>query len=699
MTDQSGLRLFFGEVESDVTAEVQPEAGNPANFREAAFTRLMADDLERAGILEEPVICHLERGRAAGAMKVSGYSVPDEDTRLDLFITLYEPGGQDEIPTLNASEVDSAFGKIERFLVQATKGLHEQLDPALPEYHMTERIRQLHGQIDRVNLLLFTNCRLAVRQEKKRRPKLDGVSFSHDIWDIERFRRLRESGAAYEALTVDLRTFPGGGLPCVRLESMDTGFRTCVAIFPGTLLHDLYDEHGSRLLELNVRSYLQAKGKINKGILETLRNDPQDFMAYNNGITVVAEEIVFGRLKDGQSGIHELKGMQIVNGGQTTASIHRAMKEFGADLGRVFIQGKIVTVDPARFNNVVPLISRYSNTQNKVSEPDLQANHPFHIGLERVSRREWSPDQSSRWFYERARGSYQTARTREGTTEARRRDFDKKNPAGQRVEKEDLARYENCWRGLAHIVNRGRQKNFTYFMTLVRDELGDLQDGWEPEPKDFHRYMARAILYRDVQRIVKSDPSITSYAINVTNYTVSMLAHRTGRRIDLDDIWKRQRISPALADLAAHWAPVLHNEFVEYAKRQQVHTDNTLKSQASWEHLLSLDLRIPDSVERELVSDAHPGSALVLSSHHKGVKLSGQDLNNVNRCTELNPAQWLAIVAWGKGTGKMEPWQLGIATTLASYAAQGWTRVPSPKQAKHGVTMIDAARVAGILTV
>src|SRR5262249_3744450 len=157
------------------------------------------------------------------------------------------------------------------------------------------------GKFDRVNFLLFTNCRLAVRREKERKTKVHGGPAAYEVWDIERFRRLRESGAGYEALNVDLRGQPHGGLPYVRLDVKDEGYRTCVAIFPGSLLHDLYDEHGSRLLELNVRSYLQAKGKINKGILETLRNDPADFMAYNNGITVVAEKIVFGDLKDGRN--------------------------------------------------------------------------------------------------------------------------------------------------------------------------------------------------------------------------------------------------------------------------------------------------------------------------------------------------------------------------------------------------------------
>src|SRR6185436_11053274 len=160
-------------------------------------------------------------------------------------------------------------------------------------------------------------------------------------------------------------------------------FQTWVAVFPGTLLAALYDEHGSRLLELNVRSYLQARGKVNKGILETLRNKPEDFIAYNNGITVVAEEVVSGKLQDGSNGVLGLKGMQVVNGGQTTASIHRAWKDFETDLSCVYVQGKITVVAPSRFQEVVPLISKYSNTQNKVTESDLRANHQFHVGIER----------------------------------------------------------------------------------------------------------------------------------------------------------------------------------------------------------------------------------------------------------------------------------------------------------------------------
>lgn len=698
MPDNSELLRFVNELEGDITADVQPDASNPADFREVAFTKICADELEAAGIVESPSVCHWERGRGAASFKVSGYSVPDEDSRLDLFVTSYVPGPHGDVPTINGSEVDVLFNKVERFLGRAVDGLKDEVDPALPERYMAERISSLAGRFDRVNFFLFTNARLAVRREKERKLQVEGVPATYEVWDVERLRRLRESGAAYEALNVDLRGQHGGGLPCVRLSKEETGYRTCVAIFPGTLLRDLYDEYGSRLLELNVRSYLQAKGKINRGILETLRNDPADFMAYNNGITVVAEDILFGPLADGREGILELRGMQVVNGGQTTASIHRAAKEYEADLSNVYVQGKVVVVAPERFNEVVPSISRFANSQNKVTDPDLQANHRFHVGVERVSKREWTPDQTSKWFYERARGSYQTARSREGSTEPRRKEFDRKYPASQRFTKEDLAKFENAWRGLPYVVNRGGQKNFTQFMTFVKAEMGELAEGWEPTPEEFRRLIGKAILFRDVQKIVRGMEEITAYRINVTGYIVSLLAEKTARRLDLEAIWKRQAISKDVGETVRFWAPSVFQALLKYGQEKGVHMDNVLKGQGTWEYLLSLDLKVPNAVERELVSASQ--QVMASSGGRRATEgMSTEDENNAARCMALNAEQWMKIVAWGNSSGELKSWQMGIATTLASYAAQGWNRAPSQKQAKHGAAIIALGRAAGALHV
>lgn len=691
MSDDTALGQFHQQLESEITESARDTSGGVAEFRENVLTDLLAEELSSSGVLESPTICHFEGGKGAGSVKVNGYSVPEEDSRLDLFVTLY-CGPQEDVSTINTADVDSAFRKAERFLAKAFDGLQDELDPAGNQFLMADYIRQLKGQVDRVCFHLFTNARLAQRREKTRKVKVLDLAATYEVWDLERFRRLRESGRSYESLVVDFREEAAGGLPCVILGKDQAGFQTCVTVFPGQLLSDLYDEYGARLLELNVRSYLQARGKVNAGILKTLRENPQDFMAYNNGITVVAETVVLQKLKDGTTGIAELRGMQIVNGGQTTASIHRAAKEFEADLSHVFVQGKVTVVDQARFQDLVPLISRFSNTQNRVTEADLSANHPFHIGMERVSRREWAPDQKTMWFYERARGSYQTAKARDGSTPAKRRQFEERYPSAQRFTKEDLAKFENTWRGLPHVVSRGGQKNFVYFM----HELGTYAEGWEPSTDDYHHYIAKGILFKEAQRVVRADDRISAYQINVVAYTTALLAEKTARRLNLDKIWRLQQVSEATRETLASWAPVVFKHLPEFAAKQGRHIGESFKQQGCWDLIRSLDLQVPRELADELVAmDDGVMAARIAGTDSR--PLSTGDHNNIARCMELGEKDWLAIAEWGQKTGTLAELERGIARTLAGYAAEKWTKVPSRKQAARGINMIEVARTAGVI--
>jgi hypothetical protein len=314
-----------------------------------------------------------------------------------------------------------------------------------------------------------------------------------EVWDLERYSRFRASGSSLEPIEVDLTEFYPNGIKCLSKISEHHEFSTTLAIIPGLVLYDLYNKYGSRLLELNVRSYLQAKGKINQEILNTLLTAPDKFLTYNNGITVVAEGIEYS---DDHTYIRSIKGLQIVNGGQTTASIHRAVKENKATIANVFVQAKITIVPPYDFEEVVPLISKYSNSQNKVSDVDLKANSPFHVGVERVSKVTWAPGETSMWFYERARGGYQTERANSASS----RKFDIRFPSSQLVTKEDIARYCNIWNGYPDLVSKGGQKNFAKFMEDIGGSLGK---GWEPSPIEFKELIAKAIFYRAVQNVAK----------------------------------------------------------------------------------------------------------------------------------------------------------------------------------------------------
>ncbi|MBE3064042.1 MAG: AIPR family protein, partial [Spirochaetes bacterium] len=315
-----------------------------------------------------------------------------------------------------------------------------------------------------------------------------------------------------------------------------------------------------------------------------------------------------------------------------------------------------------------------------------------HIGVERVSRREWAPDQRSMWFYERARGSYQTAKGREGNTPAKRRQFEQRYPSNQRFTKEDLAKFENAWFGLPHIVSRGGQKNFVHFM----HNLATYSEGWEPTQDEYHRYVAKGILFRQTQKLVRADERITAYQINVVSYTVALLAEKTARRIDLDKIWRMQQVSQATSDTLAAWAPVVHQHLPDLANSQGRHVGESFKQQACWDSIRALDLRVPRELEEELAAVAEGGNGARLT-WPGGRALSAEDQNNIARCLELSEKEWLAIAEWGQKSGDLADWQRGISRTLAGYAAEEWTKMPSPKQAKYGTRMIESARIAGVL--
>ena len=250
---------------------------------------------------------------------------------------------------------------------------------------------------------------------------------------------------------------------------------------PGRVLAQIYDRWGARLLEQNVRVFLQARSKVNRGIRRTIETQPQMFFAYNNGLTTTAEAISLSP-SDGSLLLRRLKNFQVVNGGQTMASIHAAHRG-RIDLSQVFVQMKLSVVDPERANEIVPSISRFANTQNRVNAADFFANHPFHIRMEEFSRRILAPSpdgtfRESKWFYERARGQYADARSL--LTSAGRKKFDLDYPRAQLFSKTDLAKYLNVWRGKPHTVSMGAQKNFADFASSVGSE-------WEKDADFFQR--------------------------------------------------------------------------------------------------------------------------------------------------------------------------------------------------------------------
>ena len=302
-----------------------------------------------------------------------------------------------------------------------------------------------------------------------------GRPVAYSVWDATRLHKLEASSLAREDIVVDLDDH-GGPVPILPAHMPGSPYGAYLSVFPGAVLASIYDRWEARLLESNVRVFLQARGNVNKGIRTTIEDEPQMFFAYNNGITATAEAIETEE-RDGGTVMTRIRNLQIVNGGQTTASIHAALRA-KKDLSGVFVQAKLSIVDAEQAERIVPDISRYANSQNRIAAADFFSNHPFHMRMEDISRRIYAPAREgaftqSRWFYERARGQF--ADRRSGLTAAETRKFDLEHPRAQVFTKTDLAKAEMTWRRQPDVVSKGAQKNFAFFRQRGRTRVGEVR--------------------------------------------------------------------------------------------------------------------------------------------------------------------------------------------------------------------------------
>ncbi len=427
------------------------------------------------------------------------------------------------------------------------------MDQSNDAYRLALTIQESYPKLDQIRIYVLTDRQAKAKNFKTR--EVQGKTVKLEVMDIERLWRHWSEGKPRDELVVNFEEVSGGALPCVYVPSEMTDYDYALTAIPGEALRFIYEKYGARLLEANVRSFLSATGKVNKGIRDTLQKAPERFMAYNNGIVLVADEIHLGQTEDGSPGILWLKGMQIVNGGQTTASLYFTKKKAPqTDLRRVRVPAKIIVLrshDPAAEEGLISDISKYANSQNSVKLSDLSANKPFHVKIEQLSLATYCPDGASRWFYERAAGSYNTMLAREGTTPAKLKKLKTDIPSSRRITKTDLAKFLTAWDRKPHLVSLGSQKNFERFMAGFAD--GEDQPVKPlPDVATYKHMIAKAIIFKTVQKLVR--PMFPAFQANIAAYVVSVLSERIGDGLDLDKIWQQQALSARLQEQIQVWA-------------------------------------------------------------------------------------------------------------------------------------------------
>lgn len=679
MPQPTKLAAFLDELHDEVHARTTIDEATSADSHEMIFAELMAEELSEYGAIDEFIPCLIDKKTGKGRVRSNGYYISEDRGRLDLFVTAYRQANDGD--TITQTDIRHSFERARRILQLVDEGWDIGDPTQSDQAAMIAAIREAASQIRDIRVFILSDC--VARDTSEICEDFGKRQARCLIWDVTRLLRIRNSGKAYEAIEIALRDYCDDGLPCLAMPDSDCGYRTYLAMIPGDVLFQLYDEYGARLLQFNVRSFLQLRGNVNKGIRSTIINEPSRFLAYNNGITATVESLKCHITGEGHLEITHLTGFQIVNGGQTVATIHSAGKKDNAPLQDILVQAKISEVKEALMEELVPRISRYANTQNRINEADFSSNDPFHVTVEELSERIWTPGERNRWFYERARGQYQVAKARVATTPAKAKKFKLEVPPSQKLTKTDLAKYLNSWSQQPDVVSKGAQKNFIAFMeSISKGEQPELNESW------YKQLIAQTIIFKKVESVARK-LKLPAYRANAITYTVALISYRTQHRVDLDSIWESQSVSIALEKTIESWMPLVHKELAESANGRNV--TEWCKKLDCWRHVQMMDVSLPFDLEAEL-AEGQPLPNVGRDAKVKKLQLTPEDRENIAKVMMISDEVWLDIHRWGRLDSNLEEWQCGIAHTLIAYAAGGWAKVPSRKQAKQAAAIIEKAR-------
>lgn len=589
------FKQYLEEVKSEIDSLVYSD-GEGAQF-EDKFTEYCIEFLEQIGKTEaaRPLKYINPNNQGGIDWKINGYALRDwveEESyfeTLDLFITWFRNDTYDY--NIAAEEFKKSLNQIKRFISSAVKRHIDYIDGAHVE--LTQLIKLIEKQgskFDRINVFFLINGSSNYDREKLEVPGI-GIDVFVQVWDIQKFYRINESKSNREPIEIEFSSYLKNGLPglqCLKVPEIDEKYDCYLSIVPGHVLAELYKEFASELLESNVRAFLGQTGKYNKGIRDTIREKPQMFLPYNNGITATAESVET-KIFDNVLYITHLNDFQIVNGGQTTASLYHTQKKYiDADLSKIFVQMKLTVIkDEDQKYIEVPNISRYANSQNKVTELDLSSNNPYLVRIENLSRKQYvvNPENirtSHKWFFERTNGQYKSELNKLSPTQQKA--FAVTYPKELKFVKSDVAKFINLWEKEPHMVSSGSQKNFNHYIKKI-DVL--VRKNKMPSENFYKKLIANAVLFKTTDKLFGrkgkdaiGDTNIKSLTVA---YTLSFLHFLTDNRIDLWKIYTEQKINEDFQNEIKKLLVFVHDHLVSSASGSLI--SEYAKRSTSWEKL------------------------------------------------------------------------------------------------------------------
>ena len=684
---------------------------------EEEFLKYVTDILIDGEEFDDFEECYYEGiSRRKANMRIDGYSMDDTDGSCCVFISDYHgPHGDDAV---RAEDINAMFGRVRRFVEEASKyEMYLELEESTQAYEFAQTLYYDKDKITKYRFYLLTDAYNRQRKKNIKDTEVVGTKVELNVWDISRIFDVVNSKTQKESVEIILSEFGSDGIPCVKavecvdviadievtpkydeLDEADADskpenlitYTSYLAVVPGQVLNDLYLEYGSRLLEGNVRSFLSVRGKVNKSIQNTIKNYPEMFFAYNNGIAATASEIDTKSTPDGLK-ITRINDLQIVNGGQTTASIANtlltARKDENVDISRLFVPMKISVLDHSMSERIIPKISEYSNSQNKVDASDFFSNHPFHIRMEDYSRKIPAPavhgnQYQQYWYYERTRGQYNQGKMKFKPKSSQMKQYETRYPESQVIKMVELAKYMEIYGGAPDIVSKGKQE-------IVKVFAADIKKQWAKSDTVYNTYyykrvVSLAIIFKATDEIIKQTSWYKekhSYKANVTAYTMSILfdyvrKNVKGFEVDFIKIWNQQEIYPELEQQIR----VLCTQVYEFITREDRLTENVTqwcKQARCWELAQRQDWNILPTFLRTLIEAEQIKSEEKTAKEERKVEA---EIDALKFIMGAGRDYWENVYSWGADRKLLSEMDSSILKLVINMNVTG--RIPSVKQAK-----------------
>jgi len=695
------------EYKNEIYYSANSDADKNELFPEESFFEYVSEMLSEAGVLDNIEYCPYRNTNRG--LRLDGYSWNALEKTISGIIVNFT-NELDTLETLTNTEINSIGRRVSKFFEKTQdKSFIDSLEVTDPGRIAASDISDYLSDALKIRVVLFTDQVLSNRVKKISIDNILDKQTSMEIWGIERLWELERSGSDHEEFTVDAKAL-GGGIKALPANQLENGINTYLGIMPGTLLSAIYDEYGQRLLESNVRTFLDFRAQTNKGMRKSLLTEPEHFFAYNNGLTVTATSIET-EIQDGQLVITELENMQIVNGGQTTASIYFSPREKGKikaserdysfseiDLNKVFVQMKLTVVGEKEAADVLRgNISIFANSQNAVQTSDLVSNHPFHLNIETRSRKQLMPVGESglptKWFYERSRGQYSTQLR--ALAPKQRSKFMAQYPKNQMFTKTDMAKYENTWRMKPYQVKKGAQANLRLLGEVIIGEFEKTPENFEAA--FYNDLVAKMILFRSADYAIPRSEwykAEKGFKAEIVTYTLSLLRHsliKEGKDINLERIYQNQSVSEALLDFIVNLAEKVRDNLVDPNFRDGVANPSEFaKSEKGWLRYQKMEVNLDGLDGQDILDGSQVTSA---GKERKAVNKVSKSISCFDYVIQVSSEEWRLIAEYNSNI--YGPLHMNVGIPNKCMALHSGGRPPSDMELKLAKEIREKAYQSG----